>query len=805
MLEFFRRYQKIVFIGITIVIVISFTFFGPYSNVMTREEKDTVAFTAVDGSRVYRSELNDLVNFISVGHQAHLQWNVSWGGNPFNDDVIPDYFLETGIAEVIVAPYLKTISYQLNNCLEKEKRYVPYANEKAPFVGAENVWNYFAPDIKKNLDTLKDVPNAATQEAFSTRVKLFLAERKFPASYLKRILKYQESEHSWLAPDPELPYRDLALFGYHSIQDWFGRDFLELIAEYIINSAKIAEGKGYTVNKDQALQSLMANLQSSFKESRNNPYLATQNINDYYNESLRKLGMDQVRLVNVWTQVLLFRELFAENTDSMLVSSLPYKDFYQHLDEYVAADVYKLPQELCFQNLDDVERYEIYVNAVRDSKESKAKGSAALLPPNKFLTIAEVKKLYPELIQKIYRVRYASVNKEALQTKIGVKKTWEWEVQDKNWKKLQEKFPELAMQKAKTEDERFAALDQIEPKTRNLIDAYSRSFIIDEHPEWIKEALDANPMREDAIDVRQQGGKLPFIGVSDRIALGSLLDQARLNEANPALDAYTQDNIHYHRIDVLEKPTGEVLLTFKEALNDGTLDQLLNKILESAYLRVRTQKPTQFMKDNGEWKPLQDVKEQIASSHFEELFQKLDAEREREEKAMPYFCNWKDKDKARVAVCMLPYMKEVLKKIKLKPEQEALLVQDPKNTQENPLIAQWKLVRGKEKVARKGDSYSVDQLEAFSLQSDAFSKLRYMGKAGITFFKVFEKGVLPYEEQVRAKVLEARELLGKAIEQDLAKVLLTTMQQKNAIQLQTPQAEETKSQTTAPMAVGRGK
>lgn len=781
MLEFFRRYQKFFFIIVTVVIVISFTFFGTYDAFSGPKEKETVAFTAVDGSEVSSRELDDLVNFLSVDWQAHLYWNVAWGANPFNDDVITNNFLRTGVAEVIVAPYLPKLQKELNSRLEKEKRFVPYANPSAPFVGVEQVWGYFAPDIKKNFDELRSQSDAASSEAFSQRINLFLAERRFPSSYLKRILKYQEAQHNWLTPDADLARRDLSLFGYHSMQDWFGKDFLALMAEYIINTAKIAESKGFQVSKSEALASLMANLQTSFKEAKANPYFAVRSVSDYYLEALRRLNMDETRLVTIWRQVLLFRNYFDANKDSILVSSLPYKEFFEKQNEYVDALVFKLPQELAFQKMSDVEKFDLYVKAVSEPKEAKAKG--LLMPPQKYLSSQEIKKIYPELVQKTYRLRFGFCNKEALEAKIGVKKTWDWETEDASWKLLQDKFTELASKRAQTKEERQALLDSLDAKTRSRVDEFARSQIVEQHPEWVKDALADVSMKEEVVDIREQGGRLPFIGVQDRASLIALLDKAPLQELSSALSAYSQDKIHYYRIEVLEKPESEIILTYKEALDDGTLDLLLNKALEATYLRVRTQRSSQFVQDNGDWKPFAEVKEQVAAIHFEELIHKLDEECAKEEKEFPRFCKWKDKDEARVAVRLLPYMKSVWKKIKEQPEQASKWLKDPKLALSEPLAEQWKLIEVNEKIARNSDVVSIDVHEAFSIKPDVFSTLGYRKGAGITFFKVYSKGTLPFDDDVRAKVMEARELLGRSVEQELAKMLLKTMQEKDALVL----------------------
>src|SRR6185295_8021793 len=111
MLELFRRYQKFLFIIVTVVVVISFSFYGTYSLFTGHEMKDDVAFEAVDGSFVKRSELNDLITLISATH------------SPFQQDVITDDILNTTIGMNLVDSYLPEMQSDLQSRFEKEKRY----------------------------------------------------------------------------------------------------------------------------------------------------------------------------------------------------------------------------------------------------------------------------------------------------------------------------------------------------------------------------------------------------------------------------------------------------------------------------------------------------------------------------------------------------------------------------------------------------------------------------------------------------------------------------------------------------------
>ena len=126
MLDFFRRYQRGLFIVITVVIVISFSFFGTFQAFAGKEQDDKVAFTALDGSKVRRSEVVDMVAFLTSDSHDFL---FSGGaGNALNDGVLAGDILESGLAQVIGVPYLTEMAPELQTRLEREKRYKSYTH-----------------------------------------------------------------------------------------------------------------------------------------------------------------------------------------------------------------------------------------------------------------------------------------------------------------------------------------------------------------------------------------------------------------------------------------------------------------------------------------------------------------------------------------------------------------------------------------------------------------------------------------------------------------------------------------------------
>ena len=98
MLQLFRNYQKYIYLVVTVVIIISFSFFGTYSTMNTGPQREAmIVFTAIDGQGVSRKEVEALAQFLATDAEDKLMVGGGWGPNFFNDGVIKNDFLKTGL------------------------------------------------------------------------------------------------------------------------------------------------------------------------------------------------------------------------------------------------------------------------------------------------------------------------------------------------------------------------------------------------------------------------------------------------------------------------------------------------------------------------------------------------------------------------------------------------------------------------------------------------------------------------------------------------------------------------------------
>ena len=740
MLEFFRKYQRYFFLIVTVVIIISFSFFGTYNSMGNMNYHEQVAFTAVDGTAVKRSELDQMTLFLGTDADDKILFGGLWGPNFLNDGVLAKDFVQSGLAAELALQYAGEITPDLDARLEKEKRFKSYVHPQAQFLSVENAWKYFAPNNRDVLEVLRNSPSAISSEALNARIQLYLAQKKFPAGAVRQVLMYQQNQASWITPDPNLPHADFSLFGYHTLSDWFGPRLIRLMSAFIINGAKVAEQKGYRVTKQEALADLKRNAEQSFVQNSNNSHVGVANSTEYFNEQLSRMSMDSNTAAALWQKVLLFRRMFQDAGSSVFVDPITFQTLNSFSKETVEGEIYRLPEALRFNSYADMLKFETYLASI----SARPEGEKELLSlPTKFYATAEIAKSTPSLVQKRYLLDVASIEKNTLQAKVSIKETWNWEVD--HWDKIQKKFPELSLKDVANRDERFKALDGLDEKKRSEVDAYARAEVVNTHPEWLTQALQDAPLKHMTLGLALKGGQVPFEGVSDREALMKVLDGAKLNAQDNALAAYTADQSHFYKIVVVDRSPELEVVTFAEAQAGHLLDnvtavpeneKLLNAIKTDYAASIAPVKaPDTFIKE-------------ISAS-----------------------------------LRLNNYVRTVLDKIKKDPKAETAYIHSApavesgstdKLTVRVSLADQWKLQKAPFSAERNAPNKELNLATAFAMQPGSWSAVQTPVSGDIHFFVLNKRGTDADGVALAQEVQAARTLLGDAAEQALLKELLRT-------------------------------
>lgn len=790
MLHFFRTYQRYFFIVVTIVIILTFSFFGTYGTIETVHPHDRQAFVAVDGSKVNVSQVESMALLLTA--DGGLKQSV-WGGTFLNDGVLTNDFLVTGLAEQLVSKYAAALDVDLGPKLRRERKAKTYVHPSARFISAESAWNHFAPNIKLSLDELRNSENAQSPEAFRARVNLYLSQQLFPAPMLAQVLRYQEQQYPWLKADPNLPQTDLSLFGYHTVDDWFGPRFVRMVCQFIINSAIIAEQKGYQVTTQEALADLLNQAEISYKQLSSRMNLGVTSARQYMNEQLRRTGLDEYSAAKVWRQVLLFRRLFDGVGNAVFIDPLLFDQYTEYALETAEGDLYFVPESFRLADFRSLQKFEAYLSAVGD----KASRKNTLDLPTKFLSVSEVQKTHPDLVQKRYLLEVTEASRKGLQARVGVKEMWSWQTQDSNWERLKREFPELALKKATKAEERFAALEALAPSTRGKVDEFARSAIVETHPEWIDQALDHSDPETITVGLRLEGGVLPFRGVDDRKAFIALLDAAPLGrkaEADGKLQRYSGDGQTFYRINVIDRTKDWEILTFSEAAGDDTLNKKVVVNLEPFYVKLRTNDSTKYHKADQSWKPLEEVQDLVAAEYYKELISAIEKDyRETVGKGQETALG----PSGAATYRLLPYARQMREQILKNPQQAASLIaheqaktEDDKLPSALPIADQFKLKKTSMSIRRSDDTATDGRENVFAMQPNEWSNVMAKHNGELWFFHLASKGAATNGVIAAQELDRARQQLGADAQRQLMYDILGVIQQKNAISFAYLEREE---------------
>lgn len=797
MLDFFRRYQRYFYIVITIVIVISFSFFGTYNAMSDGSFREQIAFTAIDGTDVTRHELDEMVVFLGTDIDDKILFGGMWGPNFLNDGVIKKDFIQTGLAALIVDAYLQDLQSDLMMRFEKEKHFNLYVHPQARFIGTESAWTYFAPGMRENFNIMRMAANPLDPDALQARFRLFLMERQFPAPLLRQVLRYQEKQNQWVVPDSTLDHTDLSLFGYHTLEDWFGPGFVRLVSEFIMNAAIVAEQKGYEVSKADALASLMHNAEISYRQNAQNPHLGVTNANEYFNEQLRRMGMDRNTAVKVWKQVLLTRRMFQDMGSSVFVDPQTFAPFAAYAQTSVEGDRYHLPKDFHLNSYRAMQKLDIYLDAI-SKRTDKEKSS--LMMPTALLSPEQVAKQTPELTQKRYLLDVAQASKKTLEANIGVKETWNWETSDSGWTILQKEFPDLGTKTAETKEARFAALEKLDDATRARVDQFSRAEIVREHPEWLEKALAEAPTTRKTIGLHEKGSNATFVGLKDSKALMKLLDAYPLSgaadspsakDAVSSLSHYSADQSTYYRIAVIDRSPELEVLTFKEADQQGVLDQLLDSKLEDYYKKNRDSLGKEFQRDDKSWKSFAEVKDSIADRYFASTLQSIRssyAASENLAKGSPELIK-----EVVVTLRLYPYVQHVRGQLQKNSAEASQWISSNEDKPEAPaadklppksvIADQWKLEKEAYQATRGSADEKINTQEALALSEGGWTQVKTPVSGDLSFFHLMKKGELETGKVLETSVSTVHTLLSDGAQQRLMLHLLKQIESKGAMSL----------------------
>ncbi len=790
MLEFFRKYQRYFFIVIAVVIVISFSFFGTHSatNAPQKAENSCIC-QGVDGSKIMKSELGHMVRFLSSDRNDLALTEKGMMPNFFNDGVVRKDLLGTGIGVLLAHAYFEDLKENLNERMTHHKAFHPYRHPTAPFISVENMWSQVLPSQKAYLDAFLDTTGEVNPDSFGLLVNLYLGESAFPPNILREYLMFQQKHYNWIKPDPALERVNLNVFHCRSLEEWFGPQFIELVAQFVINAELIAKEQGYKVSFEEARVDLIRNGYESMQTQLRKSEVSEEEISQLWQQQLHSLGMNEKEAVGVWQKIMLFRRLFEDVGGAVFVDPHVYEAFYSFASKTAEVDLYHLPGSLDIKDFSTLMKLELYLDQVSQNRRE------GLILPETFTSASEIEKISPELIEQRFLVEIAEVKKDEVALGVSLKETWEWQLEEENFALLTKEFPQLKLKNAKDAGEYFAALEELGPELRGKIDRFSRGRIVENHPEWIQEALNQKHINLRTVSFSPSGRNSPFEGIESSKKLSNLFSIAVLKgeldsdpealAAKNQLELFTGDGEIYYRFQVVDRDLTRMVLTFEEASERGILDTLLQMHLETSYPKVRIKNPAVFKTEENDWKPLSEVEKEVGRILFADTLRKIDFQMSQLGVELPED-RFARLDEFYPKHRLFPHMMVAEKDIRRVGEGSQFLKQteafkeDGKLGVKEDLSSQWSLV--KENTMFKNHERSPwFSLELFSMIEKSWSNVEHRSENRLSFFQL-QKKLVP-SGNFNAEMKQGQTILSKEAERHLMTDLIKRIQKKNAIKL----------------------
>ncbi len=743
MLQFFRKYQRVFFLIITFVIIISFSFFGTQVNAPTKEIKDKKISQTIYGKPVTYRQVQLLSNFLDS------KWDDQTNPNLFNDDVLVNDIFKPGYAEKLVTVYFDMLKEGLEKSYLKAKGYKTYVHPKHDFLSVENIWSQFFPKMKEDYsEFLKH--NKFSVEVFKDMANLFVNESSFPPYLLKSILLNTEKKQSWIEPDSSLLHRNFALFGFKAPSEWFGKPFLELVAQFILNASSQANEKGFKVSYEEAKIDLHKNLISSLKKRKE---FDEKTIGSFLAYQLNRLGMSETEAVNLWSHVLSFRKYFQSISDSVILDLeiWPFKVTKSSITSY------QLPDYLKFNTFIDALKLDLYISAVSDKKSL----TNTLSLPQKYLSTADVKSAYPELVESKFKIAVKEISEEKLKSKIAIKDIWRWQLKDENWSKLKDKFSFINVDIV-TQDARFEKLKELTPDKQNLVDDFARDEIIKEDPSILIDSFSSVKEHEMLVGISKNRLTKDLIGIDSPANLKKFLLSCSCDVFSKP---YSDNKKAYYQFKVLEGSDKEEIMTFERAIQTKSIDIALERFLEEKYPVIRKSDPNRFKDNEGNFKPfnqvLDDVGLVVFQKTYDEIVDKYSKYHEKQQPTLNFFA----------AARLLSHLEKAYLN---KDSGLEKFVSETANLSSS-LNDQWKLIK-KDEDLHSSDIKEGFITSAFELEEKKYSEIGIHENSPL-FFYINSKKSVTDQEAIENK----KRGISAELKENLAKRIIDEMHSKEVV------------------------
>ncbi len=569
MLGFIQRYQKIFLIVVAVFISISFLFFGILPK-GPQKATDKTVYRTFNKQKVRQSKFEGFKVLLNTNNGDNALYGKALGAHYFTENFVYSDIIKPGILGLLVDRNLEFLTDDLKAQHQKESKYQFYSHPSAPFLNADTIWSIHAPDLKASIENLK--VETDLKSAFENRQKLYSEESRFSSFDLWKILNEQESQFQWIPKDSELNPQRLQLFGYNSLEDWFGEKLMGKVCEFIFEVNALAKKQGYRITDQEAEQDLMALNEQNFMKIKSLGVKDFEDSQAYMDAKLKHLGMNRLQMVSIWKDLLLFRRFFQEAGTSVVLDSYALEHFEHYAGEKMKVARFSLPEDLQFHSLKDLMQFEVYLEAI-----GKPLNQLALA--FKMGSLESISNKYPQLVERPLEVQYKKVSLANAALNIKVQDIWKWKLDPNNFQALANRFPKLNLQGEFDSEDYQDLLENLDTTAQLQIDQFVREILLKENTDWLEKAFYIAEIVKEELSPRKNGQGLPFKGLEVSSKKELFLENffKSIDQDELGMEPTTFNEKDYYQVVSVSAREDERLVPFQQLKEDRTLEKLLSK------------------------------------------------------------------------------------------------------------------------------------------------------------------------------------------------------------------------------------
>jgi hypothetical protein len=601
MLFIFRQYQKSLYAFVGTLLFFSFlltTFVRVGDPSTNNQEKPKVIGKLFDGTPFSDVELHGVMTLIDAD-ESHGETH------PVLKSITSHLLVEDRIFQRVFQAHKENLDASLLDCHKKISRLKSYKDPIYADLSVESIYKRLMPRTVDVVEKLRK-PDLTSQEYFDLVVDYTKMKGDLSSDLIRQFFSYMAAAKGLKVEPPQ----NVSLIQIHKNSDLFSKKFMQLVACTLLNGAKYAQNAGVSYTNDEVKAEVVAKVLKILRQQQ-------QNTLPFHKISIRNIahgmGLSEERFLESYKTLALFKRFLEIEKTKDLIDPLMAQKISNFANQKADLDLFKMKDEVKLNSLDELFKMQCYLEATTKVMQDRRNLQLNLEP----LSIEEVKKNAPELLQVHYGINLKKISLSEVSLSIPLKKMLKWQLEDENFYAIADEFKQVQDLGAIDDVSRQIALDKLETKVRIEVDNFSRRRMALEDKELMKSAFERISFERKDVEFLLSGKTTLFSGAhhSHEVTekLQSLEDQ----------EIFTFDNEHFYQVQVLEKSEEPSLLLFKEALEKGQLDLLLERYLKARYPQVRIMYRDQFEKD-GEWLSFDLVKGALERIVFKDLLEAIE-------------------------------------------------------------------------------------------------------------------------------------------------------------------------------------